>query len=576
MLKKIKKTGRKPEGRVTPPSRTSSEKIPNRSLANNTLVHVACLVVLVLAVYSNTLNAPFQLDEEFHLVGNPLVKDFRYFVHPSDGRWAVMQYNLFVNRYVAFLTFALNYRVHGFSVVGYHIVNIVVHVANSILVYLLVLLSFRTPFLVNSLLKRQSQYVALFSSALFAVHPLQTEAVTYVMQRFASLVAFFYLLSLVAYIQSRLLGGADSPSPLPRKEGARGRVSSGARFIFYAISLLSAILAMKTKENAFTLPLIIALYEFCFFSPSPRVSLSPRIRAPISPRLLYLVPLLLTLLVIPLTHMSEGGSPQLDPGLYCRNTSKSEYLFTQFRVLITYLRLLFLPVNQSLYYDYPLFESFFDPRVMLSFLFLSLLFGSGIYLFWKGGKPVKPGSNGNEEFTAPDPGPLRFVGFGILWFFITISVESSVIPLWLLICEYRAYLPSVGVSICVVTGAFMIRGRMRSLRAGQIILVLLVLATGALSVATFLRNEVWGDRIRLWEDTVKKSPQNPDPHIKLGTVYQASNMPAKAVEQFLIAISLRPDYAGTHSEMGLIYYRMGQMDKALKELTTALSINDNL
>src|SRR5208337_4694732 len=112
-------------------------------------------------------------------------------------------YKFFVHRYIAFITFALNYRIQGLSVTGYHIVNISIHVANSILVYLLVLLTFKTQFMSNSSIKQHSGYIALFSSLIFASHPLQTEAVTSIFQRFASLVAFFHLLSLTAYIKSR-------------------------------------------------------------------------------------------------------------------------------------------------------------------------------------------------------------------------------------------------------------------------------------------------------------------------------------------------------------------------------------
>jgi hypothetical protein len=241
---------------------------------------------------------------------------------------------------------------------------------------------------------------------------------------------------------------------------------------------------MKTKENAFTLPVMITLYEFCFFS---------RFTSHVS-RFLYLVPSLLTLLIVPLTLMGLAGSHQLDPGAYgAKVFSGNEYLFTQFRVVVTYLRLLFFPVDQNLDYDYPLFKSFFIPQVILSFLFLSLLFGLGVYLVIKA-KDTKENDSGeavmtkkvmgprhsglsgilsrftshvsrplnDSRFTVHDSRPLRLVGFGILWFFITLSVESSVIPLPMLIDEYRMYLPSVGLIISAVTGVFWVFSRFTS------------------------------------------------------------------------------------------------------------------
>src|SRR5208283_3442707 len=115
------------------------------SLADNTIVHIACLVFLILIIYANTLDAPFQWDDNEYIVNNPIIKNLHYFESPSDVK-GFAYYSSLVSRYVGYLTFALNYRINGLSVTGYHIVNIAIHVTNSILVYFLVLLTFRTPF----------------------------------------------------------------------------------------------------------------------------------------------------------------------------------------------------------------------------------------------------------------------------------------------------------------------------------------------------------------------------------------------------------------------------------------------
>ena len=172
-------------------------------LTNNPIVHIACLVFLIIIIYSNTLNAPFQWDEREFIVNNPIIKDLRYFTNPSAAKGFEF-YGHLMERYIGYLTFALNYRMHGFSVTGYHIVNIAIHIANAVLVYLLVVLTFKTPYFAESSVKRNSRHIALFSSMLFAVHPLQTEAVTYVFQRFVPLAAMFSLMSLTAYIKARL------------------------------------------------------------------------------------------------------------------------------------------------------------------------------------------------------------------------------------------------------------------------------------------------------------------------------------------------------------------------------------
>src|SRR5208282_3177797 len=341
--------------------------------------------------------------------------------------------------------------------------------------------------------------------------------------------------------------------------------------LWLILSFLSAILAMKTKENAFTLPFVITLYEFCFFSHTPHPSLTlkggglGRGFTSLVSRFIFLVPILLTLLIVPLTLMSLTGSHQLDPGSYGdRVFPRNEYFFTQFRVIVTYLRLLFFPINQNLDYDYPLFKSFFDPQVILSFLFLAALFGLGVYLVWQAkveGK-VQPA--------------FRLIGFGILWFFITLSVESSIIPLPMLINEYRVYLPSVGLIISAVTGTFCVFSRATSHvsrpSVSRFAVVLLVLAIGVLSVTAYLRNELWADPIKLWEDAAEKSPRNVTAHNNLGNIYLNLNMYGKAIEQYLTAIKLKPVYVKAYNNLGLVYLNLKIYDKAVEQFLTAVNL----
>ncbi len=607
MKKKTKKPGKPVKaGRIIQHTNTSEGHAPlsSLSLANNTLVHIACLVFLILIIYANTLNAPFQWDDNEYIVNNPIIKNLHYFSNPSDAK-GFEYYSSLISRYIGYLTFALNYRIQGLSVTGYHIVNIAIHAANSILVYFLVLLTFRTPFFrgqgpgisgqeseagcqsletgdqspVPGTRSLTPKLVAFFSAALFAAHPLQTEAVTYVFQRFASLAAFFYLLSIVAYTKSRLAITTERTSKL-----APG--TWYLSFLWLVLSFFSAVLAMKTKENAFTLPFVIVLYEFCFFidtySPSP---IAHR-QASLVSRFTFLAPILLTLCIIPLTlmRMGTGGSgiPRFDPGSYGATMfSRTEYLFTQFRIIVTYLRLLFFPVNQNIDYDYPVFTSFFDPQVLVSFVFLAALFGLGVYMMignrqWAIGNGTKAkGKEDGSRFTIHDPRPFRLMGFGILWFFITLSVESSIIPISTIIDEYRVYLPSAGMIICVVTGAFLLQRFLLSrysIRCSRLLLVMFALAVVVLSVAAHERNVAWGDGIRLWEDTAQKSPARARVHLCLGNVYQARNMFDKAVEQYLIAIKLKPDFVEAHNNLGAVYQFLKMPDKAMEQFLIAVKL----
>ncbi len=549
-------------------------------ILNNPLVHIALIIFLILIVYSNSLQVPFQMDEEMHIVHEPIIKDLHYFIHPSEAR-GFEHYNFFKSRYIPYLTFALNYRINGLSVAGYHIVNIAIHMGCAILVYLLVLLTFRTPFFktVNGeevkgekikagesgfnsrfTIRDSQSFIALLSSLLFAAHPLQTAAVTYVMQRFASLVAFFYLLSLTAYIYSRLMANDE------RQKGKGGY----RPLFFYCISFISAVLAMKTKENAFTLPFVVLMYEFCFFNGG------------IKKRMLFLAPVLLTLCIIPLTLMSMTGaagkinSSLVDPGSYMAgftwDYSRGDYFYTQFRVIVTYLRMLFFPTHLVLDYEYPVFRSFIHPQVILSFIFLTALFGLGVYLVIK---QVKVQTESPFAVSQPQPLPqpaFRLIGFGILWFFITLSVES-IITTPRLIETYRSYLPSAGAIISTVVMLFLFEDKVRSPKVRKFILVMVVVIIGVLSVATYLQNRVYGDRIKTFELTAKRFPAHAGVQLMLGIAYEDRNIPDKAIEHFQTAIRLNPDYWAVHFNLGGVYKKLNMPDKAIEQYLITIKLN---
>ena len=498
--------------------------------------HLALIAVLGLVAYSNTLHAPFQWDEETYIQGSPVVKDLGYFVDTERAKGLEL-YGALKSRYIGYLSFALNYAVGGVEVTGYHLFNIAVHILNSFLVYALVLLTFQTPYFRESALRERSHLIALLSGALFVSHPIQTEAVTYIFQRLASLAAFFYLLSLWAYVKSRLSEG-----------GARG-------VGLYVVCVVSAVLAMKTKENAFTLPIVIALFELVFF-----VGAFKR-------RALRLVPLLLTLPIIPLTlaglekPVGEAIEAIVPATRGYEGLSRGDYFFTELRVIVTYLRLLILPIGQNLDYDYPVFRSFFDPQVLLSFLFLVSIALSARYLLYR--------ARTRERDVA-------LIAFGILWFFISLSVESSIVPIPVVISEYRMYLPSVGMFLAGATGAFALLEALRSRRARSVALVALMGVPFVLSVATYKRNALWESKVSLWEDVVEKSPALVYPRNNLGIAYIEAGRSDDAMRQFQAALEIKPDHATAQSNLGVLYAQRGRFDEAMYAFQTALRSDPSL
>jgi Tfp pilus assembly protein PilF len=520
-----------------------------KSLFQKPFSHLIIIIILGLIAYSNTFHVPFLFDDYDVIVNNPIVKDLHFFSNPSEAEVFTdhFGYHTFRSRYIGYLTFALNYKIHGLDVTGYHIVNLFIHLITALLIYSLVILTFRTPFINESKLSEYSSDIALFAALLFTCHPLQTGAVTFIWQRVSSLAAMFYVLCLVTYIRWRL--------HLYQKE-LLGFLSFQTLklFPFYLLSLISAVLAMKTKQTAFTLPVMLLLYEFMFFS-------GKKLR-----RLLYLIPLLLTIPIIPITLIDVDqpiGDLIGDVSKATRDLtdiSRADYLLTQFRVIVTYIRLIFLPINQNFDYDYPVYDNFFNPNVFLSFSFLLSVFCAGVYLL----------SNFRHSHSH-----VRLVSFGIFWFFITLLVESSVIPIKQLIYEHRAYLPSIGIFVGSSTLVSMGITHFKSINrtAGWASVFMLSIVVIVLVGATYARNSIWKDEISLWSDVIKKSPNKAGGYYSLGLAYQEMGLIDKSNKNYNIALKLNPNYADAYINLGVNYMSEGYIEKAIEAIKAAIKLN---
>ena len=209
-------------------------------LLDSRAVQVLLILMAGLVAYGNTLHVPFVFDDHSSIVDNPVIRHLDNFLSGADG----YRYN--PRRFMGYLTFALNYRFGGLDVTGYHIANLCIHLAASLLVYLFILLVMQTPCMKGSRFVPHARRMALMCGLLFAVHPVQTQAVTYIAQRFASLACLFYLLTMVLYGAGRLRQARD------------GRLASPQALLIFCGALLAAFLAVRTKEIAFTLPAAIA------------------------------------------------------------------------------------------------------------------------------------------------------------------------------------------------------------------------------------------------------------------------------------------------------------------------------
>lgn len=387
---------------------------------------MAFFLVLVFALYGNTFNSSFHFDDTPSIVKNYELRDLRNLPSILAGQ-----------RGVTMATFALNYAVGELSVTGYHIVNTLIHALNTILVYLFL-------FYTLSALRDDdggelwSKKIALYAALLFATHPVQTQSITYIVQRMESLSALFFLLSMILFIRGVKCEGL------------------GKRCVLFVGVVLGYILAFKSKEVAITLPAVVLVYDYCFIAKGS-------LRDMLGRWPLYLV-LLATLVYFAIsTIIPLGGFNDLSPessgliaaapamgaslpsaGFNVESISSKEYLFTQLNVVVYYIALLIVPINQNLDYDFPVARGFFStPEVnagtvlnlpvwppVVSFIILMAIVGLAIYLFMlyrKTGRVV----------------PL-VVAFSIFWFFTLLSPTSSFVPIVDVIFEHRLYLASLG------------------------------------------------------------------------------------------------------------------------------------
>jgi len=512
-----------------------------------TLILIALLGILA---YSNTFTVPFQFDDDAYVVNNPLIRTFHYFAAPFDvaeldrlspDSFPVSLRYAFLTRILGYLSFAVNYRVHGLDVAGFHILNLILHLANGSLVFLILRATLNRDSFSSGETRPGGSFtraISVIVPLLFVVHPIQTHAVTYITSRFVLLASFFFLLSLFLYSKAII-------STVPR-----------ARYLFYASALISAVSAMLTKEFTFTLPLVIALFDLTFLTGTWRE------------RIKRLTPISLTLCIIPaLVFIQQGKFHALDSTMRTitaadvSKITRADYLLTQFRVMATYLRLLFIPVNQNLDYDFPVYHSFFSMPVLLSFLLLLSLISVGFCCYYITSK-------------RRDYPELRFTAFGIVWFFVTISIESGIIPLGEIIAEYRLYLPSFGIIVAFTAFVHLAIRKLSTspLLKGRMFTGLFSAAIIVLAVTAHARNGVWKDEISLWEDAARKSPARLRPHQNLGTYYSMKGRLEDAKRELLIALKLDPGNFELHNNLGIVYRKLGDNDRAIREYTAALQL----
>jgi len=508
------------------------------------------LIAVGVSVYANSLWGVFLFDDAYAIVDNVRIRG----LYPVE-RW------LETERPVVELSLAVNYAIGKLNVSGYHVFNLAVHIAAALTLFGLVRRTIAanaewgkivtlseakglfsrwrcfaslsmTPLIPPSQFRlHNSAFVFAFAIALiWMVHPLQSESVTYVIQRAESLMGLFYLLTIYLFVR-----GAES---------ARS-------WRWYVASIAACALGMASKAVMVTAPVMVLLYDRFFLAGSFREAWRRR-------GVVYLG-LSLTWGVLfacgVVQHVFTPATERTAIGFGFKGISPWEYVLTQAEVILHYLRLSFWPHPLCLDYAWPVAHHVGEiivPGVVVVGLLLLTLWAF-ILKHW--------------------------VGFAGAWFFLILAPTSSFIPVRDAAFEHRMYLPLAAVIVVMFAGVravWNIRGRrflQNNTSRRWVEAAFLVGMAALLGSCTVRRNRDYQDTLGMWNEVARQRPDNPRAHVNIGVLLEREGRAEEAIEEYRIALAMEPDYADAHFNLGVAFVRLGRYEEAERAFRDAIRLS---
>lgn len=425
-----------------------------------------------------------------------------------------------ISRPLAYFSFALNYYFDGLNVFGYHVVNFLIHFLSSAFVFLFIFNTLKLP-LLKEKYGKQAYAIALLSTIFWAVNPVHVTAVTYIVQRMASMAGLFFMMSMYFYLKFRTAS------------------SSSLKYVHLVVCFLAAVFSIGTKENSVMLPACIYLYDLFFIQGLTADNIKKNIK-------LAIVPVLILVAVI----MLFSDFSYVIGGYEIRPFTMKERLLTEPRVILFYISLLFYPLTSrlALVHDIEISKSLMDPWTTLAAIITILLIVS-------------------ISLIKARKWPL--FSYCILFFFLNHLIEGSFLSLEL-IFEHRNYIPSMLLFVPLSVGLvkaldyFSKRKLILYILSMSITLVIIVL-----SLTVYIQNNIMHDEISLWSDNVKKSPRLHHPHQCLGVALLISGRLPEAFAELNKALTSyesgnKNKKSLTYAALGEYYFIKGDDDNALK------------
>lgn len=493
---------------------TKGYKKPDGRPETKKWVHAACIAFILIAVftaYANSLQNGFIWDDEFLVRDNLYIKGFGHLKEIFSSFLASSSNN--INNFyrpIQDLSYMIDHFLWGDDPMGFHLTNVMLHAACAVLVYLL-------------FIRIAGNYrIAFITGLLFGIHPVNTEAVTYIAGRADPLYLAFFLLSFLFFFKTMDGFGKDYKTD-PRLYGLS--------LIFYMLSILS-------KEIGLILPALLFLYQKTYVS-------DPRVQRKARGLLIPYCCILLIYITLRKTILDFSG---ISPSFIMAEYPFYQRMLTTFKAVAIYLRLLILPLGLHMERSVRVARSLFEPAALGSFIGMITVF-----------------------FVVFEARKRRLNGlfFFPLWFFMCLVPVSNIVPINSFIAEHWVYLPAIGVFAVAGIGIEKVFGT----KYGKAASILLIAAISVFYIhLTAERNKDWKDEITFFKKTLVYSPDNPKLHLNFGNTYAEMGRKDDAVKEYEKAIELRPDDAVAYSNLGSIYIGLGRLEQAGEYIEMALEI----
>ena len=476
--------------------------------------YLLLITILGLAVYINSINGKFICDDYSLIKENVSIKSFANLskIFYKNKKLKPKKNAFF--RPLPLLTYAIDYSFWKLNVKGYHLTNILLHILVGMSIFWLITLIFK------------DQVLSFFTSLLFIVHPIHTEAVSYLSGRNDLLAVLFLLLCFICYTA----------------------FLKSNNFYLYPCILLSFFLALFSKENSLILPVLLILYHFTFHKEKKK-NLFPLLSL-FMINFCYLFYRFGILRSTSSSQIPESTALSLNSLTIAAAAPLGIILkkIPGFFVAITnYFKLLLLPFGLHLDYGEKIF-SFFHLKSLLG---MSLLVSLLLVAFFMRKKN-------------------KIITFSILWFFLALLPVADFYPVFSFMAEHYLYLPSIGFFLLLAKGLTIVYKKTKFRIATIIFLIIL---TGFYAYLTVQQNTFWRTPLELYKRTLNYNPSSVWALTNLGSVYREMNQPEKSLKLLKKAVQLNPHNAEAYTKLAAVYHDMNNENEAIELYKKALEID---